>query len=132
MKYNLKNNNFSKYNAMELWVKPDGKGQKLVVQIATESGEEFEVYLTELMKQKKAQYVTIPFSSFKGKNGGTLDTSKITKFAIWCNSIVPEGHEGKFHVESSIYFDGIKAVKASKKLLKEVNKDGLIYEKSSK
>ena len=128
----LKNNNFSKYNAMELWVKPDGKGQKLVVQIATESGEEFEVYLTELMKQKKAQYVTIPFSSFKGKNGGTLDTSKITKFAIWCNSIVPEGHEGKFHVESSIYFDGIKAVKASKKLLKEVNKDGLIYEKSSK
>ena len=63
MKYNLKNNNFSKYNAMELWVKPDGKGQKLVVQIATESGEKFEVYLTELMKQKKAQYVTIPFSS---------------------------------------------------------------------
>ena len=65
-------------------------------------------------------------------DGGTLDTSKITKFAIWCNSIVPEGHEGKFHVESNIYFDGIKAVKASKKLLKEGNQDGLIYKKSSK
>lgn len=72
------------------------------------------------------------FLLYKGKNGGTLDTSKITKFAIWCNSIVPEGHEGKFHVESSIYLDGIKAVKVSKKILKEVNQDGLIHEKSSK
>lgn len=122
----LENNDFSKYNAMQFWVKPDGLGQKLVIQITTDSGEDFEVYLTDFVKTKDAKYVTVPFSSFKGKNGGELDTSKITKFAIWCNSIVPENFEGKWEVNSDIYFDDIKAVNISNDLLKNVDKNGLI------
>ena len=122
----LENNDFSKYNGIQMWVKPDGKGQKLVVQVTDSSGEEFEVYLTNFVKGTKAQYVTIPFDSFKGKNGGTLNTGNITKFAIWCNSVIPEGTNGTWHVSSSIYFDEIKAIQVSKANLKKVNEDGLI------
>lgn len=127
----LENNDFSKYNGIQMWVKPDGKRQKLVVQVTDSSGEEFEVYLTNFVKGTKAQYVTIPFDSFKGKNGGTLNTSNITKFAIWCNSVIPEGTNGTWHVSSSIYFDEIKAISISKANLKKVNEDGLILTKNS-
>lgn len=128
IKSELTNNDFSKYNALEMWVQPDGMGQKLVIQITDGSGEEFEVYLTDFVKGTKAQYVTIPFSSFKGKKGGTLDTSDIVKFAVWCNSIVPEDHTGKWTVDSTIYFDGIQAVKLTDDMLKKnsVDKNGLI------
>ncbi|MBO8464121.1 MAG: hypothetical protein IAC13_09340, partial [Firmicutes bacterium] len=57
---------------------------------------------------------------------GTLNTSNITKFAIWCNSVIPEGTNGTWHVSSSIYFDEIKAIQVSKANLKKVNEDGLI------
>ena len=128
IKSELTNNDFSKYNALEMWVQPDGMGQKLVIQITDGSGEEFEVYLTDFVKGTKAQYVTIPFSSFKGKKGGTLDASDIVKFAVWCNSIVPEDHVGKWTVDSAIYFDGIQAVKLTDDMLKKnpVDKNGLI------
>ncbi len=128
IKSELTSNDFSKYNAFEMWVQPDGMGQKLVIQITDGSGEEFEVYLTDFVKGTKAQYVTIPFSSFKGKKGGTLDTSDIVKFAVWCNSIVPEDHTGKWTVDSTIYFDGIQAVKLTDDMLKKnpVDKNGLI------
>ena len=128
IKSELTNNDFSKYNALEMWVQPDGMGQKLVIQITDGSGEEFEVYLTDFVKGTKAQYVTIPFSSFKGKKGGTLDASDIVKFAVWCNSIVPEDHTGKWIVDSTIYFDGIQAVKLTDDMLKKnpVDKNGLI------
>ena len=128
IKSELTSNDFSKYNALEMWVQPDGMGQKLVIQLTDGSGEEFEVYLTDFVMGTKAQYVTIPFSSFKGKKGGTLDTSDIVKFAVWCNSIVPEDHTGKWTVDSTIYFDGIQAVKLTDDMLKKnpVDKNGLI------
>ena len=126
IKSNLTSNDFSAYNALEMWVQPDGKGQKLVVQLTDGSGEEFEVYLTNFVKGTKAQYVTVPFSSFKGKNGGTLDPASIQKFAVWCNSIVPDGHSGSWDVDSTIYFDGIKAVSLTAEDLAKVNADGLI------
>lgn len=131
VKSNLTNNDFSEYNAIQMWVKPDGKGQKLVVQLTDGSGEEFEVYLTDFVKGTEAQYVTIPFSSFKGKNNGTLDTSNITKFAIWCNSIVPEGYTGEWVVDSTIYFDRIEAITISAEDLAKVDKNGLIITATS-
>ena len=131
IKSNLTSNDFSAYNALEMWVQPDGKGQKLVVQLTDGSGEEFEVYLTNFVKGTKAQYVTVPFSSFKGKNGGTLDTSSIQKFAVWCNSIVPDGHSGSWDVDSTIYFDGIKAVSLTAEDLAKVDADGLIITDNS-
>lgn len=127
----LDHNDYSFYNAMTMWVKPDGKGQKLVVQIADGSGEEFEVYLTDFVKGTEAKYVTIPFSSFKGKKNGTLDASSITKFAIWCNSIIPAGHTGAWKVDSVIYFDGIQAVHLEDNVLADKDKNGLIFTDSS-
>ncbi len=108
IKSSLTNNDFSDYNALQMWVKPDGQGQKLVVQVTDGSGEEFEAYLTDFVKGTEAKYVSIPFSKFQGKKGGTLDPSNITKFAIWCNSIPANGATD---ITSTIYFDGIRAVK---------------------
>ena len=96
-------------DALQLWAKPDGKGQKLVIQL-TSNGEDFEVRLPEFTKTTEAKLLTLPFSDFVGKKGGKLDVSNITSMAIYCNTIVPEGHVGGWTVDSSIYFDEIKAI----------------------
>lgn len=75
---------YSAYNALTMWVKPDGKGQKLVVQLVSD-GEDFEAFLTDFVATTEAKYVTIPFDQLKGKNGGTFDPKSVTKFAVWCN-----------------------------------------------
>ena len=100
---------WSEYDALQLWVKPDGNGQKLVIQI-TSNGEDFEVWLPEFAMTTEAQLITLPFSEFKGKNNGTFDASNIQKVGIWCNTLVPEGNEGIWTVESTMYFDDIKAI----------------------
>ena len=96
-------------DALQVWCTPDGQGQKLVIQI-TSNGEDFEVRMPEFAATTEPQKLVIPFSDFKGKNGGTLDLSKITKMGIWCNTLVPEGHEGAWTVNSTMYFDDIRAV----------------------
>lgn len=126
VKTELAGSDFSAYNAIQMWVKPDGMGQKLVIQIADDSGEEFEVFLTDFAGGTEAQWVTIPFVSFVGKQNGTLNTANITKFAIYCNSIIPEDHEGDWNVDSTIYFDGIEAVNVSEENLAAVDASGLI------
>ncbi|MDO5294638.1 MAG: glycosyl hydrolase [bacterium] len=130
----LTNTNYSAYNAFSMWVKPDGNGQKLVLQFVS-NGEEFEAYLTDFVKGTKAQYVTIPFSSFKGKQNGTFDPSNITKFAVWCNS-VPDNYtgqkeeDGSYKVSGSVTFDEIKTVKLSDADLKKVDQNGQIISAS--
>ena len=127
----LEDIDLSAYNAITMWVEPDGMGQKLVIQLADDSGEEFEVYLSDFVRGTEAGYVTIPFSSFKGKQNGTMNTAKLTRFAIWCNSIIPEGHTGDWSVDSVIYFDGIEAFTAEEELLAQADANGLIYTKES-
>ena len=127
----LENQDYSAYNAIEMWVKPDGKAQKFVVQFTDASGEEFEVYLTNFVKGTEAQYVIIPFSSFVGKQGGTLNTSRLTKFAVWCNSIIPEDHTGTWKVDSTIYMDGIQGIEVSEDTLSQVDEDGLVFSNTS-
>lgn len=123
----LNANDFSKYNALQLWVKPDGKGQKLVIQLTDTTGEEFEVYLTDFVKGTDAAYVTVPLSAFKGKKGGTLNASNITKFAVWCNSVIPEGYsEEVWNVDSTIYFDAVKFVSITDEQIKTADANGLI------
>lgn len=105
------NKDWSQYDALQLWAKPDGNGQKLVVQLTCD-GEDFEVWLPEFAATKDACLVTIPFSAFKGKNGGTFNPANIERAGLWCNTIVPEGTTEDWTVDSSMYFDDIKAVKS--------------------
>ncbi len=90
-------------DALQIWVKPDGKGQKLVVQL-TSNGEDFEVWMPEFAATTEAKLLTIPFSDFKGKNNGTFDPAHISKMGLWCNTI------GTDTVDSVMYFDNIKAI----------------------
>lgn len=104
----LESRDYTAYNAITMWVKPDGKGQKLVIQLVS-NGEDFEVYLTDFVKTTEARYITIPFNQLKGKQNGTFDTKSITKFAVWCNSIIPEG-ASEVDIDSSVVFDDIQFV----------------------
>lgn len=118
---------FSKYNAVSMWVKPDGNGQKLVVQLRDSSGKEYEALLTDFVKGTRAQYVTIPFSSFKVKGGtDSISSSDIAGFFLWCNT-VPDNiaedkkdNKGNYTVSGSIVLDDIKAVKISESDLAKV------------
>lgn len=118
---------FSKYNAVSMWVKPDGNGQKLVVQLRDSSGKEYEALLTDFVKGTQAQYVTIPFSSFKVKGGtDSISSSDIAGFFLWCNT-VPDNiadkdkdEKGNYTVSGRIVLDDIKAVKISESDLAKV------------
>lgn len=99
----LKGADWSAYSGVQFWITPDGKGQKLICQLNS-SGEDFEVDLTNIAKETAPQLVTIPFSQFKGKNGGTFDKSAVQHFAIYCNAVGDA-------VNSAFYFDDIQAVK---------------------
>lgn len=118
---------FSKYNAVSMWVKPDGNGQKLVVQLRDSSGKEYEALLTDFVKGTRAQYVTIPFSSFKVKGGtDSISSSDIAGFFLWCNT-VPDNiaedkkdNKGNYTVSGSIVLDDIRTVKISESDLAKV------------
>lgn len=116
LKKNLDNQDYSDYNALSLWIKPDGQGQKLVIQLVS-NGEDFEAHLTEFVKTDKAQYVTIPFDKLKGKNGGTFDASDVTNFAVWCNSIAGTATD----VDSSILLDDVQCVYLNEEEMKLVD-----------
>ena len=125
VKSSLTTNDFSKYNALQMWVKPDGKGQKLVVQLSDGAGAEYEAYLTDFVGTTEAKYVTIPFENFhkKGSGASLNDVSNITKFAIWCNSY-PAGKP--VDVESAIYFDAIRAVEITDEQAALADANGLV------
>lgn len=100
----LKGVDWSDANAIEFWIHPDGKAQHLLIQLNS-GGEDFEADLTSLASQTKPQKVRIPFAQFVGKNGGTFDKKAVQHFGIYCNSMSDET------VDSTIYFDSIRAVK---------------------
>lgn len=121
------NKDFSAYNALSMWVKPDGNGQKMVIQLKDSNGKEYEAYLTEFVKGTKAQYVTIPFASFKAKGGtDSISTSDIAAYYLWCNTIPDniagdkKDENGNYTVRGSIVFDDIKAVKVSNEDLAKI------------
>lgn len=97
---------WSDCDALQIWIKPDGKGQKLVIQL-TSNGEDFEVWMSEFAATTEAKLITIPFSELKGKNNGTFDPAHIEKMGIWCNTV------GSETVNSTMYFDDIKAINTS-------------------
>lgn len=127
---NSKKCDWSDYDALQIYIKPDGKAQKLVVQI-TCNGEDFEVHLPEFAGTTEGKTLVIPFSEFKGKQNGKFDPANITSFGLWCNTIVPEGNEGAWTVDSSFEFDNIKAVKQSE-LVDPVEEATAAVEKAEK
>ncbi len=120
---------FSEYNALSMWVKPDGNGQKMVVQLVDGAGAEYECHLTELMKTQEEQNITIPFTSFikKGTTDVSIDPSSIAAFRLWCNSI-PDNYtgnkddDGNYTVNGTIYFDEMEAVSVSEEDLSAAQK----------
>ncbi|MDE6432908.1 MAG: leucine-rich repeat protein [Lachnospiraceae bacterium] len=119
---------YSDYNAITMWVKPDGNGQKIVFQLL-EGSAEAEAFLTEFGRGTEAKYVTIPLSAFI-KKGSTdpINPANITAYKLWCNSI-PENYRGEkdekggYVVDSSLYFDDIKAVSVDADILAAADKD---------
>jgi hypothetical protein len=109
---------WSSKNALELWTIPDGKKQKVVVQV-TSGTNVFEVYLNLYDQYNAAQnplLVTIPFLSFVGRDDKTaiFDSTNIQKFGLWCNTIVPAGEDpSTYTLTSVLYYDEIKAVTSS-------------------
>lgn len=101
---NLKGVDWTGMDGVELWVKPDGQGQKLILQLNS-GGEDFEADLTDVAKTMTAQRIRIPFSQFKGKNGGVFDRHSVQHFGIYCNAV------GDKTVDSIIFFDDIRAVR---------------------
>ncbi len=117
-----KETDWSEYNALKLWVKPDGKNQKTVVQIKA-NGSDYEAYLNTYDDYKKSEtplLVTLPFSEFKDKSNGTPlggETLKnISGFGLWVNAIADSEAfaNGEETVSGILYYDDIKAVSSDK------------------
>jgi mannan endo-1,4-beta-mannosidase len=114
---NMNNVDWSSKNAIQLWTIPDGKEQKVVVQI-TSADNVFEVYLNQYngyIGSTDPVLVTIPFSSFVGRDNkeAVFDSSSIQSFGLWSNAILPAGADpSTFKLDSVLYYDSIKAVKS--------------------
>ena len=114
-KKSLSATDFSEYNALTLWLKPDEKDLKTVIQLVS-GGQDYEVNVHAFAATKDAKYVTIPFSAFIGKDSKTndLNPKQIEAFAIWRNSTPKEVTD----ITSSIVFDDIQFVNVDEKTLK--------------
>lgn len=116
---------WSDCNALQFYTIPDGKNQKVVIQI-TANGVVYEAYLnTYSAYQKnggKPILVTIPFSEFcqrdtegNPKGGLAKDRGKIQSFGLWVNAISDSPAVTNGRVKGTIYYDNITAVKSSAK-----------------
>ncbi len=109
----MKGVDWSSANALQFWTKPDGKNQKVVIQI-TSGSNVFEVYLNEYpdyTDKTDTMLVTVPFTAFTGRDNAAavFDASNIASIGLWVNAIGTEG----FPLDSTIYYDDIKAVASS-------------------
>ncbi|HBA98011.1 MAG TPA: hypothetical protein DCZ23_07880, partial [Lachnospiraceae bacterium] len=109
---------WSSYNALRFWVKPDGKNQKTVVQIKAD-GKGYEAYLNiypDYANAKTPLLVTLPFSEFISNKGEPLTAATLknmSNFSFWVNAI-PESDVFKDSEEvyGELYYDDIRAVSA--------------------
>ena len=116
---------WSKCDALQFYTVPDGKNQKIVIQI-TANGVVYETYLNTYNVYKKSGnkpiLVTIPFAEFcqrdaegNPKGGLVNDSKKIQSFGLWVNAISDSSAISNGRVKGTIYYDNITAVKSSAK-----------------
>ncbi|MNK21609.1 Mannan endo-1,4-beta-mannosidase precursor [compost metagenome] len=97
---------WSGFNQLQAWIKPDGKGQKLVIQIHVNTGD-YEYYpdtTTDVAHLEKMN-----FADFAPVHGATGPLTKellktVSKFSIYTNAV------GNYTGTNTMYFDDIKAV----------------------
>lgn len=103
---------WSEQNALQFWYTPDGKDQKLVIQIKA-NNIAFEAYPS--LAGTEPQLITIPFSDFtvapwdSSHAGSSLDAANaknIQEFSIYVNAKNPG-----IQLSSVLYFDDIKTIK---------------------
>lgn len=109
---------WSDYDAVQLWIKPDGKNQHTVIQVSG-PGMTYEYYLEqnpEFAGRTDAMLVTIPFSEFVSrdeqgnpKGGLPAKASNITGFGLWLNYIENENCKDGV-VTGTMYYDAIRVV----------------------
>lgn len=116
---------WSDCNALQFYTIPDGKNQKVVIQL-TANGVVYEAYLNTYEEYAKnvdgeAMLVTIPFSEFcqrdtagNPKGGLVEDCSKLTSFGLWVNAIGDSEAVIDGMVNGTIYYDKITAVMTDK------------------
>lgn len=112
---------WSDCDALRFYTIPDGKVQKVVVQL-TANGTVYEVYLNEYAGYASAKageplLVTIPFAEFcqrdttgNPKGGLTTDCGKVTSFGLWVNAIGDSKAISDGRVSGVIYYDQITAI----------------------
>ena len=114
---NGQNPSLANYNAFQFYMKPDGKGQRVVVRCQTVNGER-EFFLTNFAATTEPMIVTIPFSSFGGMVIGTPANELNITASAWATGKWRQLSEfGIFvsprvslteKVEGTLYFDDIK------------------------
>ena len=112
---------WSDCDALQFYTIPDGKNQKVVVQI-TANDKIYEVYLNlyeEYAGKTTPLFVTIPFADFcerdadgSPKGGLVHDCAKVTSFGLWVNAIADSPAITDGRVSGVIYYDKITAVKS--------------------
>ena len=103
--------NWSEYNTLKFWLVPDGKNQKMVIQVKID-GVAYEAYPS--LDGTDADWVSIPFSELspapweseanKKKALTKKSLENVTEFSIYVNSVDGE------KLTSTLYFDDIRAV----------------------
>ncbi|WP_052339758.1 glycosyl hydrolase [Gorillibacterium massiliense] len=98
---------WSGYNALQFWYEPDGKGQKLVIQINA-GGKTYEYYPDTTTTT--AAFITAPFNAFAPANGATGTLTKSLLKNVQAFSIYTNAKPNGTMLTSSMYFDDIRAV----------------------
>ncbi|WP_052723909.1 glycosyl hydrolase [Paenibacillus wulumuqiensis] len=107
---NMQGADWSGADALQFWLKPDGSGNKLVIQVNA-GGTSFEAYPS--LNGTEAGVVKIPFSAFKPAPWDTANAGKtmdgdalrdIRMFSIYVNK-----GDGVEVPEGTLYFDDIRA-----------------------
>lgn len=104
--YRFDARNWSVFDCLQLWIKPDGSGRDLTIQFKTQDGSYWEMQYT--CSGTETGKLNLPLSDFKRpswqQSEEDLDLSGVTEFALYIG-----GDPGK----GTLYFDDIRLIEGS-------------------